>query len=543
MPIAGYGQECPSSSRSRSNKLSYGYIPPRHNPWAIALTVTMATFMEVLDTSIANVALPHIGGSLSATQEEATWVLTSYLVSNAVVLPISAWVATMIGRKRFYMLCVALFTASSFFCGLAPTLPILIFCRVLQGFGGGGLAPSEQSILADTFPPERRGMAFALYGMAVVVAPAIGPTLGGWITDNFAWRWIFFINVPIGILSLLLTNHLVDDPPYLKEERKKLASIDYMGLGLITLGIGCLQVVLDKGQQADWFASTYITAFTVVAITCLLIFVFWEWQQKNPIVDVRLFKQRNFATAASFMFLLGMVLFGTTVLIPQFLQTQLGYTAELAGKALSPGGLVMMAMMPLSGFLVSRVDPRAMMAGGFLVTSMSLFHMSGLYLGIDFQTAMLYRVYQVLGLAFVFVPNNTLAYVGIPREKNNQISGMINLMRNVGGSIGISMLTTFLARRSQVHVSELSEHTAASNPIFRNFIEGLTHTFVNAGMSASQAAHRAYLTAQHIVFQQAAVKSYSEVIQVAAVILLCLSPLPFLMKRPVRGQQNEAPVH
>lgn len=523
--------------------MSYGYVPPRHNPWAIALTVTMATFMEVLDTSIANVALPHIGGTLSATQEEATWVLTSYLVSNAVVLPISAWIATMIGRKRFYMSCVALFTISSFFCGIAPSLPVLILCRVLQGAGGGGLAPSEQSILADTFPPEKRGMAFAMYGMAVVVAPAIGPTLGGWITDNASWRWIFFINIPIGIISLLLTNRLVEDPPYIKEERKKLASIDYIGLGLITLGIGCLQVVLDKGQQEDWFASDYITAFTLFAVTCLIIFVFWEWQQEHPIVDVRLFKMRNFATASAFMFLLGMVLFGTTVLIPQFLQSQLGYTAELAGKALSPAGLVMMCLMPVAGFLITRVDARAMMAGGFFITSMALFHMSGIYLGIDFRTAMFYRIYQVLGMAFVFIPNNTLAYVGIPREKNNQVSGMINLMRNIGGSIGISMLTTFIARRSQVNASYLSEHTAPSNPAFQNSIQGLTHQFQNAGLSASQALERAYGFAHHMMLQQAAVKSYGEVIRVAALIVLCLSPMPFLMKKPPRGEKTEAAVH
>src|SRR5579883_1732965 len=364
-----------------SSTVSAAYVPPRHNPWAIALTVTLATFMEVLDVSIANVALPHIAGNLSASQDESTWILTSYLVSNAIILPISAWLATTLGRKRFYMTCVALFTMSSFLCGLAPTLGMLILFRVLQGAGGGGLAPSEQAILADTFPPHMRGMAFAMYGMAVVVAPAIGPTIGGWITDNYSWHWIFFINVPIGLLSLFLTHRLVEDPPYLKKEQERIRSggglnIDYVGFALIALGIAALQVVLDKGQEEDWFASHWITALLVFAIATIAVWIVWEYRHPYPIVNIRLFQRRNFATAMVFTFILGLVLNGTTVLIPQFLQTLLGYDATKAGEALAGGGAIMIVMMPVAGFLVQRLDPRGMMAFGFVATAASLYYMA-----------------------------------------------------------------------------------------------------------------------------------------------------------------------
>ncbi|MGH7271386.1 MAG: DHA2 family efflux MFS transporter permease subunit, partial [Polyangiaceae bacterium] len=310
------------------------------NPWVIALVVTMATFMEVLDTSIANVSLPHIAGNLSVTQDESTWVLTSYLVSNAVVLPISGWIATKVGRKRFYMTCVAIFTTASFLCGVAPTLGALIFFRVLQGIGGGGLGPSEQAILADTFPPAKRGMAMAVYGMAVVLAPAIGPTLGGFITDNFSWRWVFFINIPVGITSLILSNRVVTDPPHLKEAKAQSGGIDWMGLGLVATGLGCLEVVLDKGQEDDWFHSATITGFALVAAVTLVSFVVWEWNHEHPIVDLKMFKLRSFAVANSLMLVLGVSLYGSTVLLPQYMQVLMGYTAEQSGMVLSPGGLL-----------------------------------------------------------------------------------------------------------------------------------------------------------------------------------------------------------
>src|SRR5579872_3419111 len=339
------------------------YAKPAVNPWVIALVVTLATFMEVLDTSIANVSLPHIAGGLAAGVDESTWVLTSYLVSNAIVLPMSGWFSSLIGRKRFYMSCVAVFTISSFLCGLAPNLAMLIFFRVLQGAGGGGLQPSEQSILADTFAPEKRGMAFAIYGMAVVVAPAIGPTLGGFITDNYSWRWIFYINVPIGIISLLLTSRLITDPPYMKRERKGF-KIDYVGISLLAIGLGALQVVLDKGERDDWFASHLILGLAVISVIALVTVVIWEWRHAHPIIELRLFRDRSFALANMMMFMLGFVLLGTTLLIPLMVQTLLGYPAEQAGLALMPGGLLIIACMPLVGYLLPRTDPRRLMTFG-----------------------------------------------------------------------------------------------------------------------------------------------------------------------------------
>src|SRR5271163_3707600 len=352
---------------------------PSHNPWLVALTVTLATFMEVLDTSIANVALPHIAGSLGASQEEATWVLTSYLVSSAIVLPISGWLSDRFGRKRFYMTCVAIFTICSFLCGIANTLPLLIIARILQGAGGGGLAPSEQAILADTFPVAKRGQAFAVYGMAVVVAPAIGPTLGGWITDNFSWHWIFFINIPIGLVSLFLSNRMVEDPPFLKQERARIMrdkpKVDFTGLGLVAIGVGCLEVVLDKGQEKDWFGSPMITTFFTIAMCLIVLFVFWEWNHPDPIVDLKLLKNRNFGTAVFLQFILGIVLFSTTVLIPQFLQVLLGYTAERSGMVLSPGGLVLMVTMPLAGKLITKMDARLLVSIGYFITAAGLFNL------------------------------------------------------------------------------------------------------------------------------------------------------------------------
>ncbi len=508
---------------------------PRHNPWLIALTVTLATFMEVLDTSIANVALPHIAGSLGASADESTWVLTSYLVSNAIILPISAWLATRMGRKRFYMTCVALFASSSFLCGLAPSLGMLILFRVLQGAGGGGLQPSEQAILADTFAPSKRGMAFAVYGMAVVVAPAIGPTIGGWITDNYSWRWIFYINVPISIISLYLTHRLVDDPPYLtkERERRKGIRVDYIGLGLVALGIGTLQLVLDKGQEADWFSSHWITAALALAIILLVTWVVWEWRHEHPIVELKLLKNRNFATAMGFMFVLGAVLYGTTVLIPQYLQLLMGYSAVSAGEALAGGGFIMMLTMPLSGFLVSKMDQRVLMSAGFATTAASLYYMAThLTLGMDFQTAAMLRVYQVAGLAFIFVPSNTLSYVDIPPEKNNQISSMISFIRNIGGSIGIALLSTFITRGAQERQTYLSGHMNKGNPQFRQMIDGLTATLRSQGLSPTEAMRQAYGRAAALLQQQATTLAYTDVVSALAIIVACLVPLCFIMKRP-----------
>src|ERR1700760_4953458 len=412
-----------------------------HNPWLIALTVTLATFMEVLDTSIANVALPNIAGSRGASQEEAPWIVTSYLVASAIVLPISGWLANRFGRKRFYMTCVATFTICSFLCGLAHTLPLLIVARVLQGLGGGGLATSEQAILADTFDISKRGQAFALYGMAVVIAPAIGPTLGGWLTDNFSWHWIFFINLPFGLLSLFLSNRMVEDPPEMKARMQRKLPVDFIGLGAVALGVGLLEFTLDKGQEKDWFGSGQIQFTAFLAVITLIFFAFWEWRHPDPIVDLKLLKNRNFGTAVFLQLVLGMVLFGSTVLIPQYLQSLLGYTAERAGLVLSPAGFMMMLMMFVAGRSLGKFDPRLMVCLGYVATAAGIYNLTRLDLYTSFGTATVWRMLQVIGLPFIFIPISTLNYVGVPRNKMNQISSLSNFARNIGGSAGTGVLT------------------------------------------------------------------------------------------------------
>ncbi len=510
---------------------------PRYNPWIIALTVTLATFMEVLDTSIANVALPHIAGGLSAGQDESTWVLTSYLVSNAIVLPMSGWLTTVIGRKRFYMTCVALFTVSSILCGFAPSLSMLIFFRILQGAGGGGMGPSEQAILADTFPPEKRGLAFSVYGMAVVVAPAIGPTLGGWITDNYDWRWIFFINVPVGLLSLFLTSAVVEDPPWLTRFKSAAMKVDYVGLSLIVLGIGCLQVILDKGQQDDWLGSDFITAFAVIAAVALVVLVIHEWRTPHPVLELKLLKNRNFAATVLFNFVLGAVLFGTTVLIPQFLQIMMGYTAQKAGEVLSPAGFMLMLLFPVAGILSTKIDPRWMIAFGFGITAVALHHITNLSLSVDFRTMIFWRMYQVAGLAFIFIPISILSYVGMPLEKNNQVSGISNFIRNLGGSVGISMLTTFLARQSQVHQTDLVAHATSSNPQFMSFLNGSAASMAHSGSGPVLALQQAYRQMMGLIEQQAALLAYVNAFWMVAIIVACLVPLPFFLKKPKPGTE------
>jgi MFS transporter, DHA2 family, multidrug resistance protein len=505
---------------------------PLFNPWIIAVTVTLATFMEVLDASIANVALPHIAGTLGASAEESTWVITSYLVSTAIVLPMSGWLSNVIGRKRFYMTSVAIFTVSSFLCALAPSLKMLVFFRILQGAGGGGLQPSEQAILADTFSAKQRGMAFAMWGMAIVVAPAIGPTLGGWITDHYSWHWIFLINVPIGIISLLLTQRVVHDPLYLKNLSRSALRVDYIGIGLIIVGVGFLQYVLDKGQENDWFASHLILVSFMISVIALLLLVIRQLTVENPIMDLRLLSKRNFATAITFSFILGMVLNGSTILLPQFLQNDLGYTAQLAGMALSPGGIALAVMMPISGILATKFDPRIIIAIGFAVTSFGLFHVTNIYLGVDFRTMVIYRVIQVIGIPLIFIPISTLNYVGIPREKFNQVSGISSFMRNMGGAIGVSMLSNFITRQGQIHRTALTTHTNHSNPFFERQFQGLVHNFVSMGASSSEAAHRALAQLSAQVDLQSNVLGYVNSFWILGLVVMFLIPLPFLMRRP-----------
>jgi DHA2 family multidrug resistance protein len=483
------------------------------SPWLVAITVTLATFMELLDTSIANVALPHISGGLATSYDESTWVPTSYLVANAVVLPLSAWLSRVFGRKNYYMGCVAIFTVSSLLCGFAPSLGMLIFFRVLQGVGGGGLAPVEQAILVDTFPPDKRSAAFALYSMAIVTAPAIGPPLGGWITDSFSWRWVFFINVPIGIVSLLLTSQFVRDPEHFKQEVAAARSagklrIDYAGIILIALGFACLEVVLDRGQRLDWLESPFIVSFLAIAGAALLVAVFWELRQKDPVVEIRLLTERNFALSNCFYFLFGFVLFGSTVLIPQMLQSLYGYTATDAGLVLGPGALVIVIMAPIIVKILPQFGAKKLIILGFAILGLSMWHFGSFDLATDYRHEVWARALQGLGISFLFIPTSQLAYSYLPREKNNKASSLTNLFRNQGGSFGIAFVTTMLERRTQFHQSVLVSHLTAGDSGLRNFLQRTTETFTAAGASQFAASQRALGLLSASVIRQASMLAF-----------------------------------
>jgi DHA2 family multidrug resistance protein len=502
------------------------------------MTVMLATFMEVLDTSVANVALPHIAGSLSATPEEATWVLTSYLVANAIILPMGAWFSMLLGRKRFYMICVAVFTVSSFLCGMAPTLGLLIFFRVLQGLGGGALQPISQAILVESFPREKQGMAMAVFGMGVVVAPVIGPTLGGWITDNFSWGWIFFINVPIGMVALLLTSPLVHDPPYLV--RKSLGQdfqVDYMGFGLLALGLGSLEIVLDEGQRKDWLSSNYIVTFAILTAVCLVGVVIWELRQKQPVIDFHVLKERNFALATGSMLVLGFVLYGSTMLLPLFLQTLLGYTAMLSGMVLSPGGIAVCVAMPVVGMLLRRYQARWLVIFGVAVSAAGLMAMSRFTLQLDYATAVRTRIVQSFGLAFLFVPISTVAFMRIPRERMNYATGLFNLARNIGGSSGIAATTTMLARRAQYHQSVLVSHLTPYDPAYRDALAKAAMALRAGGSSGTDAAAQAQGMIYGILLKQSAMLAFADAFWVMGMLFLVIIPLMFLIRKvpPVRG--------
>ena len=505
---------------------------PKYNPWLIGVVVALAAFMEVLDTSIANVALPYMAGSLGASNDQSTWVLTSYLVSNAIILPISGWLAGVLGRKRFFMICLTIFTVSSFLCGLAPSLGFLLLFRVLQGAGGGGLQPMAQAIMADTFPPEKRGLAFALYGITAVMAPTIGPTLGGWITFSYSWRWIFFINIPVGFITWLLVRLVVEDPPYIKRLKAAGVKLDYVGIAFLTVGIGALQILLDKGQEDDWFGSRFITTLVILSAVCLISLVVWEWFQKAPIIDVRMFKNLNFAGSALMMFVLGILLFSSLVLMPQFLQTLLGYTSELAGFALSAGGLILLFEMPIVGQLTTKIQGRRMIAFGWLALAIAMFYSTRrIDLQISFSAATWLRVAQVVGLGFLFVPINLVSYVGVSPEKNNAVAGIINFMRNIGSSVGTSMVTTLIARRSQLHQLRLVENARIDNPNFINTVQGLTQHYANAGMGRHEASTAAYASIYQTLQAQAATLAYVDTFKVLAVGSVIMFFIAFFLKK------------
>lgn len=504
------------------------------NPWAIAVTVAMTTFMEVLDISIANVALRHIAGDLSAGQDEAIWVLTSYMVSNAIILPMSGWLSTWFGRRRFYLASVAIFSLSSLLCGLAPNLATLIIFRTLQGIGGGGLQPSSQAILTDSFPPAKRGVAFAVYGLTTVLAPAIGPTIGGWITDSFSWRWIFLINVPIGIISFYFTSRLVFDTPEFEQQRREVSQsrhrIDGVGFVLMALGFGCLQILLDKGQEDDWFSSTFIIVMACVSAITLTLFPFWEARQKAPLVDLTLLLERNFLFSNVLMFLLGFVLFSSTVLLPMMVQTLMGYDATQAGMLLSPGGLTVLCAMPLIGFMISRADVRHMITFGLVCNSLSLYLFSKTNIQTDYWTMASLRMIQGLGLGFLFVPINIAAFSRIPPGKSSQASAIVNLSRNLGGSFGISLIQTWLTQNAQRHQTDLVAHVSDLSPNFILWSQSLT-TMNLSDLRLPLAARQIEVQATQLAFM--------DNFRLLALLTVLFIPLVYLLKRP-RSEQISA---
>jgi DHA2 family multidrug resistance protein len=507
---------------------------PSFNPWLIAASVMFATFMEVLDSSVANVALPHIAGSLSATTDESTWVLTSYLVSNAIILPATNWITHFFGRKRFLILCVVIFTLSSALCGAATSLSMLLFARVLQGAGGGALQPIAQAILLESFPPEKRGSAMALYGMGIVVAPIIGPTLGGWITDNYSWRWIFYINVPIGILAALMSNTFVEDPPYIRNQRP--GQIDYIGFGLMALGLAALQILLDKGQELDWFSSSFITWVAVLSAVSLIAFVVWELRTREPIVNLRVLANRNFALGTALIALMGIVLYGTTALLPLLLQTLLGYPALQSGLSVSPRGIGAIVSMIIVGRLVGRIDGRYLAMFGFGVLAVSTYWLSDINLEISMSSIALPQIVSGFAMGFVFVPLTILATGTLSNEQIGNATGVYNLMRNVGGSLGIAGVTTMLARGAQVHQAMLVSHLSPYDPALQQRLHALT-----SGVAAQSDPVTATQSAYGMIYQalvvQANLLSYLDTFRLLA--FLCLlaffAPLFFAKVKPKQG--------
>jgi MFS transporter, DHA2 family, multidrug resistance protein len=505
--------------------------------WVIAPVVALAAFMEIMDISIANVALPHIAGALSSSQNESTWVLTSYLVTNAIIMPISGWLANNFGRKRLFITCIAGFTVTSLLCGLAPNLGTLIVLRALQGATGGGLQPVGQAILTDSFPPEKRGMASAIYGIAAVVAPTVGPTLGGWITDSYEWRWIFLINVPVGVLLILLVQAIIRDPPATQPRPSGRRSVDWLGFSFIALSLGCLQVVLDRGQDADWFGSTLITVLVITSATAFVLLGWRETHHDNPMVDLKLLKSPDFAVTFILMLMLGFMLFGSTFLIPAYAQSLMGYRAIDAGLLLSPGGLVTIALLPLVGRLVNKVDLRILTGIGLVIGAVSLLLMTKLFLASSFQQMMLLRMLQSCALPFLFVPINAMAFRGIPRARVNGASALINLARNFGGGIGIAFASTMLTRRAAFHQSRLVEQLQGLDPSYPDFAHSVGNLLGSAPDSSTTLA-QIYATA----LQQASLLSYLDDFKLLGLVFLALLPLLLLVK-PGKGGGGPAPAH
>jgi DHA2 family multidrug resistance protein len=518
---------------------------PKTNPWVIAATVALAAFMEVLDTSIANVALPYIAGGLAASRDESTWVLTTYLVANAIVLPMGSWASSVLGRKNFFMLCIIIFTASSFLCGIATSLPMLLLFRVLQGAGGGGLQPMAQAIMADSFEPSKRGLAFSLYGIVAILAPSIGPTVGGWLTDNYSWHWIFFINIPIGVGALFLVQRLVEDPPYLKHSIANLKRIDTAGVVLLIVSMGSLEIFLDKGEEWDWFASPWIKFYAATFVISFFALILWELHRRNPLMELRLFKYKNFAVCCFLMMLTGGILNAATVLQPQFTQQDLGYTATIAGLALSGGGLSLLFLMPLAGQAVSRFPARYIIQGGFaLFTFGFVYSAMHLNLGMSFGFTSWMRIVQVVPIPFVFISVTTAAYFNIPSEMNNQVAGLINFARNLGGSILISLTNAFVTESAQFHQNNLLKHLTETGRTFQQAVAQYT-----AALTSHMGPANAPLGAQTQIYtslqRQTSALAYVDVYFVLGGVSAIMIFLSFLldMNDPKARGKAEIAVH
>jgi DHA2 family multidrug resistance protein len=509
---------------------------PKANPWLIAATVALAAFMEVLDTSIANVALPHIAGDLGASTSQGTWVLTSYLVSNAIILPVGAWASSVIGRRNFFLLCITIFTAASFLCGIAPSLPVLLLSRVLQGVGGGGLQPMAQAIMADSFDSKKRGQAFALYGLVAVLAPSLGPTIGGWITDNYSWRWIFYINLPVGIFAFFLVRQLVQDPPWIKPDRANLRKLDYIGLGLLTVAMGGMQIMLDKGEENDWFASTLIRICCLLFVAGMTGLIWWQWRATNPIMNLKLFKYKNFAICCLLMILVGGVLNAATVLEPQFLQQLMGYTATLAGQALMGGGVALLVIMPLGGVATGRFPARNLAAFGFACFAGAFYYTSTHFtLTMTFGFAAWLRILQMAAIPFAFIAITTAAYVGLPQEASNQVSGIINFVRNVGGSIFIAVTGAIVTNRSLFHQARLQESMQPGNPAFVDQVNALTSFFGSAGRGPGPGL-MAQATIYQELNQQATALAYQDIYRLLSWMAMGMVLCAFLLSKNRPGQ-------
>src|SRR5499427_6924699 len=512
---------------------------PHVNPWWIAVAVMFGTFMEVLDTTVVNVSLPHIAGSLSVTPEEATWALTSYLVANAVILPITGWLANYFGRKRLLMFAVVGFTASSFMCGFAPSLAWLVTFRIVQGLTGGVLQPVSQAVMLEAFPPAQRGKAMGFWGLGIVVAPMLGPVLGGWLTDNYSWRWVFYINIPVGILSIIMTRIFIFDPPYIRRTASK---VDTWGIGMLAVGIGALQIVLDKGQQEDWFSSTWITSLAVFAAVALLLFIIHELRTKDPVLHLRVFKERTYATGVFLMTTLGFVLYGSLVLLPLFLQTVLGYPAIEAGIAMAPRGLGSFIAMPIVGLIVAKTDPRKLLSVGLIGAALSLYALGALNLGIGYWDIFWPQFFQGLAMGFVFVPLTTVTMSAIPKQELGNATSIFNLMRNLGGGIGIAAIATMLSRNTQAQYNILGAHISGFDLQTRSLLAQIRSAFMAGGMDFTTATHAAYTALSGMVSRQAVMVAFVQLFRMLAVVFAVVIPLVFIMRKPKPGRPA-APAH